>query len=596
MSFKSASENNLFQFSFFKDFVLIQNIQKEKDVILEINSFGAVKILDAMDNVPKSIKIIRGYGIFGLIKLISGYYIIVITERIREGFVDNKIIYRVAKTEIYKIGFSDLLTPRQSSCEKGFLENIKLCLNIKNYYFSYNYDLTNSLQSQRHSDLNYFSWENANSEFFFNSYLCHPLILASNELPRIENFILPVINGYFMTKKILIKNTELTVTLITRRSKNNQGARFFCRGVDKDGNVANYAETEQILEFYSFGNQESEKFGLRQNEKCSVSLSLLQIRGSAPFKWAQVICGKYKPKLIVDSFNADGFIKHTKKILHNYNKVAVINLVDKKKYEMPIAIEFQRLVDTNNLENLTYFHYDFHSESKKNKLYKKDDLLEQTLQDILSNFGCYRKINYETPRIIELQQGIARTNCMDCLDRTNVIQSKLAFMWIQNELRHYGLILPSETFSDFSEAEYILRNLWADNADFLSLAYSGTPALKTDITRTGIRTLKGAFSDGLNSALRYFIGCYYDGFRQDSIDIFFGKYRVPILYTSDYDFKTTLIKRVTNTIYPYSLAYILNWPTLAPYLYSIHVTNPMSELELPTPYSINMKKPLGKIK
>lgn len=29
------------------------------------------------------------------------------------------------------------------------------------------------------------------------------------------------------------------------------------------------------------------------------------------------------------------------------------------------------------------------------------------------------------------------------------------------------------------------RELWADHADMISLQYSGTPALKTDFTRTG---------------------------------------------------------------------------------------------------------------
>ena len=30
-------------------------------------------------------------------------------------------------------------------------------------------------------------------------------------------------------------------------------------------------------------------------------------------------------------------------------------------------------------------------------------------------------------RVIGLQQGVVRTNCLDCLDRTNFIQSKIAY-------------------------------------------------------------------------------------------------------------------------------------------------------------------------
>eukprot|EP01043_Picozoa_sp_COSAG02_P076038 COSAG02_NODE_15961_length_1125_cov_1.869396_2_plen_201_part_00 len=49
-------------------------------------------------------------------------------------------------------------------------------------------------------------------------------------------------------------------------------------------------------------------------------------------------------------------------------------------------------------------------------------------------------------------------------------------------------------------------NTWADNADALAMAYVGTPALKTDFTRTGKRTLRGAAMDGWHSFYRYFLG------------------------------------------------------------------------------------------
>lgn len=45
--------------------------------------------------------------------------------------------------------------------------------------------------------------------------------------------------------------------------------------------------------------------------------------------------------------------------------------------------------------------------------------------------------------------------------------------------------------SDFEGFETVFNNMWADNADALSLFYSGTGALKTDFTRTGKRTSLG---------------------------------------------------------------------------------------------------------
>jgi hypothetical protein len=67
--------------------------------------------------------------------------------------------------------------------------------------------------------------------------------------------------------------------------------------------------------------------------------------------------------------------------------------------------------------------------------------------------------------------------------------------------------------------EVAFRNLWTDNADALSILYTGTPALKTDFTRTGKRTYKGAIDDGKNSMTRYFINNFSDGYHVDCLDV-----------------------------------------------------------------------------
>ena len=56
--------------------------------------------------------------------------------------------------------------------------------------------------------------------------------------------------------------------------------------------------------------------------------------------------------------------------------------------------------------------------------------------------------------------------------------------------------------------------VWADHADYVSKAYSGTGALKTDYTRTGTRTKQGLLQDGQNSVVRYLKNNYFDGNRQ----------------------------------------------------------------------------------
>ena len=53
----------------------------------------------------------------------------------------------------------------------------------------------------------------------------------------------------------------------------------------------------------------------------------------------------------------------------------------------------------------------------------------------------------------------------------------------------------------------------------MSYLYTGTPALKTDFTRTGKRTYKGAINDGINAVCRYYINNFTDGYYHDCLDI-----------------------------------------------------------------------------
>ena len=64
--------------------------------------------------------------------------------------------------------------------------------------------------------------------------------------------------------------------------------------------------------------------------------------------------------------------------------------------------------------------------------------------------------------------GSVRTNCVDCLDRTNVLQSLVARQVVQTQLRVLGLLTPDQRVEDQTVFEYNFKNIWADNADFVS--------------------------------------------------------------------------------------------------------------------------------
>merc|ERR1719499_2891837 len=96
---------------------------------------------------------------------------------------------------------------------------------------------------------------------------------------------------------------------------------------------------------------------------------------------------------------------------------------------------------------------------------------------------------------------------MDCLDRTNVVQSLLATENLKVVLSRMGVLRPGDDILKKESFQPVFKNIWADHADMISVQYSGTGALKTDFTRTGKRTHYGTLQDGYRTdALRYFVG------------------------------------------------------------------------------------------
>jgi hypothetical protein len=79
-----------------------------------------------------------------------------------------------------------------------------------------------------------------------------------------------VIQGFASSFDIFYKGVKVKYMLVTRRSNQKGGTRYFDRGVNDEGFVANFCETEQIIKI---------------DEYC---FSDLQIRGSLPIFFQQV--------------------------------------------------------------------------------------------------------------------------------------------------------------------------------------------------------------------------------------------------------------------------------------------------------------------
>ncbi|EQB60670.1 sac domain protein 7 [Vairimorpha apis BRL 01] len=84
------------------------------------------------------------------------------------------------------------------------------------------------------------------------------------------------------------------------------------------------------------------------------------------------------------------------------------------------------------------------------------------------------------------------------------------------------LILPKKFVTFDKDINIILKKLWYENGNNLSIQYAGTPAIKSDIILTGRITFIGLLNDLINSIKRYFINRYSDGKKQSVYNILTG--------------------------------------------------------------------------
>lgn len=113
----------------------------------------------------------------------------------------------------------------------------------------------------------------------------------------------------FDIQPTFLHGRHMNLALISRRSRFRAGTRYFRRGIDHDGNVANFNETEQILLVEGPTLPGSVR---TSDDNYAAKLSYVQIRGSVPVFWSEINTLRYKPDLqvmdLADTVSGSAFI------------------------------------------------------------------------------------------------------------------------------------------------------------------------------------------------------------------------------------------------------------------------------------------------
>ncbi|KAI7951371.1 hypothetical protein MJO28_007055 [Puccinia striiformis f. sp. tritici] len=321
---------------------------------------------------------------------------------------------------------------------------------------------------------------------------------------------------------------DIQIGLISRRSILRPGLRYQRRGIDGAGSVANAVESECVMTT-SLDPSKNDQEG-------SVFWSFIQIRGSVPLFWSQNPAG-LRPPIVLEgdpNENLDAMEKHFTDLVNSYGHILAICLAEKSGNEARLVAEFERQVGLlpqtfppldrpgkNNLVEgektedrnwVRFIGWDFHQQCKGMHYENVLNLVEQIDADI-SNFGYFSRTG-------DRQKGVIRSNCVDCLDRTNVIQSAIAKEILNRFLRHLNLPINPDLAHD--QLDVAFNSLWANNGDQISKQYAGTSALKGDFVRTGRRNWRGIVNDATNSMARMWHNSISDFFKQRVLDYTLG--------------------------------------------------------------------------
>ena len=396
----------------------------------------------------------------------------------------------------------------------------------------------------RSSDAEAVSIDSLDDGFLWNSYMIQPLVdFRSRLAPRQKDaldasgILTSAIRGFALTITIPSASAPIrtprtglpsSITLISRLSCRRAGTRFNARGIDDDGNVANFVESETIYWAPS-----------------GICFSYTQVRGSVPIFWEQqtgLLPGQQKITITRSpEATQPAFDKHFENLELSYGAIHVVNLLsNEKSNEIELTNRYRRHIKSSplNFENgkgstehelIKLTEYDFHAETRGPGGYESASMISQWIQHSADSFAYYLSEEVEEhvrtngqehtirrPAAILQQEGIFRTNCLDCLDRTNLVQTIISKLALELFLSHKRLAANPDFWMRHS-------SMWADNGDALSRIYAGTGALKSSFTRHGKMSIAGALADARKSATRMYINNFADKGRQNTIDMLLGR-------------------------------------------------------------------------
>ncbi|WOK95828.1 phosphoinositide phosphatase SAC3 isoform X1 [Canna indica] len=528
------------------------------------------------------------YGIIGFVKFLGPYYMLLITERREIGAIFGHTVYAVAKSEIIALPNSTVQSNMANSKNEYRYKKLFCTVDLtKDFFFSYSYHIMQSLQKNIcESQTGQMIYE---TMFIWNEFLTREihnrLKSALWTVDLVYGFFkqvkLSICGEDFWLTLIARRSRHFAGTRYLKRGVNENGCvandveteqiifKDIPGGIPKS--VSSVIQNRGSIPL--FWSQETSKLNLKPDiilkedktfEATRLHFENLAKRYGNPIIILNLIKSKEKkPResilraefadaidFINKSLSEDSRLKYLHWDLHKHsrskakNVLTLLGKVAARTVKLTGFFYCEMTPTSRNEGDLRWPNFviddggdhscNNHCSSSSNNTTDTDDvdILEDGSPEDnsdISGFDITKADDYSgeycVVKSLRFQKGVLRTNCIDCLDRTNVAQYAYGLAALGHQLHALNLSPFPSIHLDAALADDLM-SYYEIMGDTLSLQYGGSAAHnKIFSERRG--HWKGTIQsqEFFRTLQRYYSNAYMDVEKQAAIDLFLGHFQ-----------------------------------------------------------------------
>nr|VWO97167.1 Serine/threonine-protein kinase PknH (EC [Ganoderma boninense] len=481
------------------------------------------------------------FGIAGFIKFTAGWYMILISKRSVVALIGGHYVYHCENTDMIPVAFSHKV---DKTAEEQRLMNVFKQVDMsKNFYFSYTYDLTSTLQHNLTRDgLSPSRRWALNDRYAWNHHLLTAAFEQGSSPSSKSHWLVPLVHGHvdqaspridgIGTRRLYhpyCPEIPTPCCLITHYFSAWILTLLF------QGNVANEVETEQIVSetlttpFYAPAPKDTPDG--RQGRRPSPNFtSYVQYRGSIPLFWTQEVTGVApKPPIeipVMDPFYTSA-ARHFDDLFRRYGTpVTILNLIKSREpqpRESKLLEEYTQCVLYLNQflppeKRMVHRAWDMaraYKEKKQDVISYLEDIAEESIQMTGFFHTGPEPFSHFLQNESEGEDYPWRT--------TMAVQN--GFVFGKRALGHqlYALgVVDTPNLAFDSDAVNMLTEMYHDHGDSLALQYTGSALVNRVETYRRMPHWNSHSRDIIENLRRFYANSLLDNDKQAAINLFLG--------------------------------------------------------------------------